>query len=179
MFLDQTDIEGRAGGLAFKRYYNSSNSNSGGDLGNGWRHSYGRSISPRYAGTSYPGVYVVSPVNSSLYNDEATACTSGFAQIKSQVSSWPSATASYANGVCSLSAGGTSIGTLPVLYTSPPTPNPATMTLVGFDATRDDGQLVSFLLIGSSLVAPPSTSLRLAQTGGGFTLTDDNDCVET
>ena len=178
MFIADIDIEGVSGRLVFKRFYNSKN-NAGGDLGVGWRHSFSRSIAMHYGGTGYAGAYTASPSNSSLYNDETTACTSGFAQIKSQFSNWASATASYANGVCALNSGGTQIGTLPVLYSSPPTPNPTTVILTGFDATRDDGQVVHFQLSGTAIVAPPSVSLRLVQTGSGYTLTDDSDNVES
>ncbi len=177
MYIAETDIESPAGQLAFKRFYNSTSSISG-DLGTGWRHSFSRNITKRYAGTGYAGTYTASAVNSSLYADEPTACTSGFTQIKGQVSAWAAATATYANGVCTLSSAGTQIGTLPLLYSSPPTPDPSTQVLVGFDATRDDGQVVSFQLNGTTIVAPPSISLRLIQTGSGYTLTDDNDNVE-
>jgi YD repeat-containing protein len=178
MYSAETDLKSVAGKLEFRRFYNSIDGNNATGLSTGWRHSFSRSISMRNAGTGYAGGYVASNLNSSLFNDEATACTSGFAQIKSQVSAWASATASYMNGVCALNVGGVRIGTLPLLYTSPPTPNPSTLQLVGFDATRDDGQVVTFLLQSGAITAPLGITLRLQQTSSGFTLIDDSDNVE-
>jgi RHS repeat-associated protein len=179
MYLIENDVEDPAGKLKFERYYNSTDSTGGGDLSIGWRHSYSRSLAPRYAGTSYNGPYVANTFNSSLYTTEAAACISGFAQIKGQVSNWATGvTATYSNGICSLASGSTVIGTLQLLYQSWPTPDPSSLQLLGYDATRDDGQVVSFTLNGSALVAPVGMSLRLQQTGSTFTLTDDSDNVE-
>jgi YD repeat-containing protein len=179
MYSIETDLKSPAGRLEFRRFYNSTDSGNASGLSTGWRHSFSRSISARNAGTGYAGGYVASSMNSSLFNDEATACTSGFAQIKSRVSAWAGATASYTNGVCALNVGSIRIGTLPLLYSSPPTPNPSTLQLVGFDASRDDGQVVSFVLQSGMIAAPLGISLRLQQTANGFTLTDDSDNVET
>jgi YD repeat-containing protein len=177
MYVTQKDLGSPAGVLEFKRFYTSTNSNSV-DLSTGWRHSYQRSISGRYAGTGYAGGYIVAPSNSSLYSDEATACTSGFSQIQGQVIGWSSATASYANGVCTLAIGANVIGTLPILYSSVPTVDITTAPLIGYDAIRDDGQSVSFLLNGTTITQPPSIALQLKQTSGGFTLTDEKDNTE-
>jgi len=171
------DIPSTSGAPAFQHFYNSTDSGSP-DLSAGWRHSFSRTIQPKYAGTDYR-LYVQDQDNSSLYTDEATACSSGFAEIKARSSTWANASASYANGVCSLNTGNTRIGTLTLLYTSPPTPNPSTLTLVGYDATRDDGQIVSFTLPSGSIAAPPTIDLKLQQTSSGYTLTDRNDNVET
>jgi YD repeat-containing protein len=169
------DVPSPSGSPDFKRFYNSTDS-SGADLSGGWRHSFSRSITPKYAGMQSM-TYVASADTSSLYADEGTACTSGFREIQSRVSTWQSATASYANGVCTLSVGGTSIGTLDLIYNLPSTLTPG-MTLIGFDATRDDGQLISFILQGGSIVAPPGIGLKLQQTSSGYTLTDESDNVE-
>jgi len=171
------DFPSASGSPAFEHLYNSTDSGSR-DLSAGWRHSFSRNIQPKYAGTDYRP-YVQTQDNSSLYTDEATACISGFAEIKARLSGWGNATASYANGVCSLATGSTRIGTLTLLYTSTPTPNPSTLTLVGYDATRDDGQLVSFSVQGGSIVAPPTIGLKLQQTSSSYTLTDDSDNVES
>src|SRR4029079_19698999 len=103
-------------------------------------HSFSQSIKPSYASTNYKP-YVARSGNSSLYADESTACSSGFAQMKTHVAAWATATASYSNGVCNLSSGGNNIGRLPLLYTTRPTVT--SPVLVAFDATREDGQLVS------------------------------------
>jgi YD repeat-containing protein len=169
------DSPSPSGSPAFKRFYNSTDS-GGTDLSGGWRHTFSRTITPKYA-TIKSLTYVASADASSLYGDEGTACTSGFREIKSRVSTWQTATASYANGVCTLMAGGTSIGTLDLIYSLPSTLTPG-MPLIGFDATRDDGQLISFTLQGASIVAPPTIGLKLQQTSNGYTLTDENDNVE-
>jgi YD repeat-containing protein len=171
------DLPSPANSLSFKRYYNSSDV-SPTYLNPGWRHSFSRSIQPRYASLDYLP-YTPNADNSSLYTDEATACTSGFAEIKAGVSTWANASASYANGVCALSVGSTQIGTLTIHYTIWPSPNPSALILVGFDALRDDGQLVSFNLQNSALVAPPGIPLQMQQTASGYTLTDPSDTVET
>lgn len=179
MYRSDEDLKDPSESLTFRRFYNSTDGTSAGGLSTGWRYSFSRTITPRYEGTGYAGGYVSSPYNSSLYTDEAIACASGFAEIKGRVSNWANATASYANGVCTLSVGSTAIGTLALLYTSPPTPDPSTEILIGYDATRDDGQVVSFLLQGGVITPPPGISLRLQQTSGGFTLKDNSDNVET
>jgi YD repeat-containing protein len=176
MYATEADLPSAGSSIEFKRFYNSTDSSSSG-LSAGWRHSFSRSIKPKYSGSTHKP-YVVHPDNSSLYTTESAACTSGFAQIKARVSTWANATATYNNGVCTLSVGGTPIGTLPLYYQSQPTPAPGAAVLVGLDATRDDGQLVSFQVSGSSISAPPSIRLKLQQSGGGYTLTDVNDNVE-
>jgi YD repeat-containing protein len=171
------DIPPSGGSLSFRRFYNSADV-SVTDLNPGWRHSYSRTIQPRYdAGSDYLP-YAENPDNSSLYTDEATACTSGFAEIQPGASNWTNATVSYANGVCALSVGGTQIGTLTIHYTIWPMPNPSALTLVGFDALRADGQLVSFNLQSGAVIPPPGITLQMQQTSSGFTLTDPSDTVE-
>jgi YD repeat-containing protein len=166
-----TEVDAKnAGQLGFKRFYNSSVS-VGGTIGPGWRHSFSSRIKPKYSGSTHLP-YVPDPVNSSLYNTEALACTSGFVEIKGQVSTWANATASYSGGICKVSVGSTQIATLPILYMSTPTPVPGVPVLIGLDATRDDGQLISFK-------APPSIAMKLQQVSGGYTLTDADDNVES
>jgi YD repeat-containing protein len=178
LYTTERDLGETAGPLEFRRFYNSTNANSLGNLAVGWRHSYERSVAPRYGGTGYAGPYVVATYNSSLYNDEPTACTSGFNEIKSQVSTWANATATYAGGQCLVTIGSTVIAMLPILYSSYPTPDPGGVVLIGYDATRDDGLLVSFWLNGGAITPPPSIALRLQQVSGGYTLTDERDSVE-
>jgi YD repeat-containing protein len=162
--------------IDFKRFYDSTSA-GGADLSAGWRHSYTRGLTPIYSSSSYQP-YVPSVYNSSQYSDEATACTSGFAEIKARVSSWATANASYVNGLCAISLGTSTIARLPILYGSPPTPAPGTTSLIGIDALRDDGQLISFTVNGSAIVAPPSIGMTLQQTANGYTLTDQDDRVE-
>jgi YD repeat-containing protein len=173
------ELPSSANSLSFKRYYNSSDISLRYPtyLNPGWRHSFSRTIQPRYASSDYLP-YTANAGSSSLYTDEATACTSGFAEIEAGVSTWANASASYANGVCALSVGSTQIGTLTIHYTIWPSPNPSALILVGFDALRDDGQLVSFNLRNGALVAPPGITLQMQQTSSGFTLTDPSDTVE-
>jgi YD repeat-containing protein len=162
--------------LEFKRHYDSSD-RSASKLNQGWRHSFSRSIRPTYSESTYRP-YAAGPGNSPLYTDEATACVSGFAQIKSQVTTWANATASYSSGACTLRVGTTVIGRLPILYNAPPTPAPGVPVLIGFDAIRDDGQVIGFMLDGSSISSPPGINLNLQQTSTGYVLINATDAVE-
>jgi YD repeat-containing protein len=184
VFQTQADVQTPLGGIiGFRRFYNSTDTGTP-DLAVGWRHSFSRTLKPRYQPLTYQryGVSYSNPPSfyqySNLYGDAASACTNGFADVKSQMSSWRSATATYANGVCALTVGATSIGTLPIYYASPSLPAAGAM-LLGIDAIRDDGQLISFTLSGNSIVAPPSIGFKLQQTSSGYTLTDESDNVET
>lgn len=164
------------GTTAFQRFYNSKDDGFE-HIAVGWRHAYSRSIRPSYGRIQYRP-YEVHLDNSSTYGGEAIACTSGFAQVKSRVSTWANATASYSNGVCRLNVGTQDIGSLTIYYTSPPTPDPATRVVVGFDAIRDDGKVLNFLLDGGAIKPPPGTRFRLEQTAGGYRITDSADNVE-
>jgi len=170
-----TEIQG-AGAPTFQRFYNSTNTTNS-DLGISWRHSFSRSIKSRYASVPYQE-YAQTSDNSSLYTTPAAACTSGFSQLSSRLHMPSNTTASYANGICTLSSSGVTVGTLPIASTSLASAW-AGSTLTGFDVTRDDGQLISFLFNGSTLVAPPSINLKLQQSGSGYTITDSDDNVET
>jgi YD repeat-containing protein len=186
VYTTEVDIKDQGSALTFRRFYNSSDTN-GGDLGAGWRHSFGRSIRPKYSSLSYQPYQQTNPDNSYTYADAATACTNGFASIRARISTWLNATASYVNGVCLVSQNGVNVGTLPLFVFQSQTPSDQVPivnalvgpTLTGFDVTRDDGQLVSFFLNGSAIVAPPAIGLRLQQTGNGYTVTDESDNVET
>jgi YD repeat-containing protein len=187
VYTAEFDAKEQNDGLAFKRFYNSSDANTG-DLSVGWRHNFSRSIQPRYSSISYQPYVQGDANNSPAYSTPASACTFGFAQIQAHIANWNNATASYSNGTCSLMQGGVIIGTLPLFAFQPQLPSselPSVINailgpmLVGVDATRDDGQLISFTLNGGSIVAPPSINLKLQQTSSGYTLTDANDTVET
>jgi YD repeat-containing protein len=170
------DIGSSDATLRFERFYNST-AKYAANLSAGWRHSYSRSITPRYSGVAYKAYVQSSSDNSSLHSSAASACTSGFAQIKSRVTNWANATASYANGICRVSLGATSVAILPI-YSNLDAPFGGSAAAV-FDAIRDNGQVVTFWVDGSSLVAPPSINLKLQQSGSGYTLTDADDAIET
>jgi RHS repeat-associated protein len=166
---------GGTAAIAFERFYNSADS-TGSDIGPGWRHSYDRSIVANYQPTT-PGAYPGSSATvSSEYSDPATACTSGFAAIQSSVSAWASASASYVNNVCVISTSSGQTWTLPILsaYGAPWVTDP-----VEYDVIRDDGQTLRYTTQGGVINNPPGISLQLAQTSSGYTLTDDQDNVET
>jgi YD repeat-containing protein len=182
----EADLPNSDATIAFNRYYNSTDY-SGIDLSAGWRHSFSRGIEPRSASVIYQPYQSGNPNYSSAYADASTACTSGFAQIKARVGTWQNATATYANGVCMLSRGGVTIGALPIFAFEPqpassqvlPVVNAiAGPTTIGFDVTRDDGQLITFWRQGGIIVAPPGISMTLQTTSSGYTLTDANDIVE-
>jgi YD repeat-containing protein len=160
--------------IAFRRFYNSADA-TGIDAVIGWRHSYDRSITTIYQNLApiYPGS---SSTVSPTYTTQATACTSGFAAIQSLVSAWAGATATYNSGNCILTKGSATIGTLPIqVFPSPTTPP---TTVIEYDLTRDDGQTLRYTLQNGVISNLPGVSIRLAVTGSGFTVTDDDDNVE-
>lgn len=168
-------LVGPPGSIAFRRFYNSADS-TGSDMGSGWRHSYDQFINVNYQPT-VPAVYPgQSATVSQTYTDPATACVSGFSTIQSQINGWQSATASYNNNTCVIATSEGVVGTLPVYSASEPSPasNP-----VEYDVVRDDGEILRYTTQNGVINNPPGISLRLAQTGNGFTLTDNNDTVET
>jgi YD repeat-containing protein len=75
-----------------------------------------------------------------------------------------------------ISNSGGTIGTLIVdsLYGDMPLP-----TVVEYDVVRDDGKTYRYTTQNGSINNPPGVSLQLAVTSSGFTLTDDQDNVET
>ena len=176
--------------IVFSHYYNSLNS-----TGSAWRYSYSRSVTPLYNGALYQPYQTGNSNYSPYYMDASTACTTGFTLIRTKVANWSSATASYQNGICTLSDGGANIGAITIKYSlSYPGSDtmdadtkarllamrlpPETSSLIGFDVTRDDGQVIRFSVINGVITAPPTISLRLQQTASDVTLTDANDNVE-
>jgi RHS repeat-associated protein len=171
---DDIVVAGISGGPAWRRYYNSADG-AAGNLGAGWRHSYSRSVSTVYQATpllAYPGAGSASP----KYSDPATACVSGFAAIKFQVTAWQSATTAYNDSTCVISTASGMIGTLQVYSTIAVPTQP---TSIEFDVTRDDGQVIRFPVIGGTISTLPGGDLRLQQSAGGFTVTDGADTTET
>jgi YD repeat-containing protein len=160
--------------LSLERFYNSADASSTA-LGPGWRHKFTRGIRGVTDALPYvPGI----PATSSLYMDPGTACTSGFSEIQSQVPNWQGASVSYANDICSLSKSGATIGTLPILTSTIGFPQQLSVT-IGYEVVRDDGEVVRFINQGGVLMAPPGNGLKLQQTQTGYSLTDENDTVET
>jgi len=51
-------------------------------------------------------------------------------------------------------------------------------TSIEYDLVRDDGQILRYTLQNGVINNPPGVSIRLAVTGSGFTVTDDDDNVE-
>ena len=177
--LQQEDVPAPTGVPqgAFARFYNSASPIIS-DLVTGWTHSFSRRIIPVYQQAPFQLFVASNPRNSPLYSDIGSACSQGWEQVKSTSPLLASTTASYANGVCSLSQNGAVVGTVTVRNASP-LPIGITGTPVGFDAVRDDGQRVSFALGGSTLVPPQGSILSLAQTSGGFRLVDGDDNTES
>ncbi len=174
VYTTETDVKfAGAGAIAFSRSFNSADV-AGADQVPGWRHSYDRSIDTIYqtAGPLWPGQ---SPTVSPEYTTPSAACTQGFATIQASVAAWTFATATYNNGVCVLSIGSTTIGTLPIQVYPAPTPP---STPVEYDVIRDDGQTLRYTLQNGVINNPSGVSIRLATTASGFTVTDDQDNVE-
>jgi RHS repeat-associated protein len=158
------------GRLLFQRYYDSG-SIAPANLGPQWRTSYTRQlVIPPGGAPVLP--YVAGSVTSPLYWTQATACTVGFNYIKSVVAEWANASTSWNGASCSLSTGGTiQVNSNGPLY--------GQVTLSEIDAYRDDGQMIRFPVVNGAFVPSPGVSLRLAAISGGYTLTDDDDVVET
>lgn len=189
---DSSDLAG----WGFSRFYDSRNGNSS-TLGAVWRHTYDRTVQATYTGATFQPYQQGNPNYSYYYTDVATACATGFNDIRSKVSNWSGVTASYANGVCSLTKSGIAIGTISLKaswgYPGYEGYIPADMMQrliamglpadssvpVAYDVIRDDGQTIRFSVINGVITAPPSTDLKLIQTVGGYSVTDGNDNVET
>jgi RHS repeat-associated protein len=175
VYATETDVKfSGPGRVGFSRFFNSADS-GGSDFVPGWRHSYSRSVSTVSNAPSY-GYTGQSTVVSPQYTTPAAACTTGFGTIQSAVNTWTSATATYSNGVCVLSKDSTTIGTLPIQ--SYPISEPLTGGPLEYDVIRDDGQTLRYTLQNGVINNPPGISIRLAMTGSGFTVTDDDDNVE-
>ncbi len=177
--LEQTDIPMQSGSpqSAFKRFYNSADQGSL-DLGQGWRHSFSRSIVANAQATPYQQYFNGYSRNSGLYATPALACTSGWTSLSAN-SPWPGSYTSYANNTCSVWYTGSSpvatIATFSAFPVAPGTQN----TAVTLTAVRDDGQTVIFTNSGSGWVPQLGSSLRLTTlSGGGYQLIDNDDAVE-
>jgi RHS repeat-associated protein len=165
---------GGPGSIAFRRFYSSADS-TGSDIGPAWRHSYDQFITVNYQPTvaaTYPGA---SATVSGTYTDPSTACITGFSTIRSQINGWQSATANYDNSTCVITTSAGVVGTMPVYSAAI---SSAANSPVEYDAVRDDGEILRYTTQSGAIDNPPGTSLRLAQTSTGFTLTDTDDTVE-
>lgn len=171
---DDFNAIGGSGTVSFKRFYGNINRASA-DLGPGWSHSYGRSISVNNTGMPV-STYSGGPTQTSEYSDPVTACVAGFPQIQSQINGWQHAVAKWAGNLCLITVGATTIGNLPIQATSAP---PNWSSPVEYDAIRDDGQVVRFTVQGGVVTAPPGSQLTLKLISGGYTLIDESDAVET
>jgi RHS repeat-associated protein len=75
-----------------------------------------------------------------------------------------------------LSSGTTTVGTLQIQSNAPLSSAPTVP--IEYDVIRDDGQALRFTLQNGVVNNQPGVSTRLAVTGSGFTVTDDDDNVE-
>lgn len=168
-------VSGLGSALKFARYYNGLDISGG--IAPGWRSSYSRHVTlAQVPVTNYP---TDSVIYSSLYPDSGSACTQGWAQISAQAPRLQAAIASYQNGTCTLSLNGTAMQTIQVLSTdgAEQTWNDPPETVL--QATRDDGQIDSYVVTGSSTTAEAGLARKAQITTNGFTITDENDTVET
>ncbi len=169
-------FSGTSSPIRFKRYYNSIASN-GTDFGPGWQHSYGQSV---YVITQWMPTTPYPPITmtySPQYSSAAEACTSGFAAIQSAVPAWAEASTSYtANDICVISNSSGPIGTLPI-YSAYSTV--AASAAIEYDVIRANGDIYRFTAQNGSVVSPPGVGLSFAVTSSGFTVTDDDDNIET
>jgi RHS repeat-associated protein len=161
--------------IHFQRFYNSADS-SGVDNVPGWRHTYDRSITVLSQGpvSVYSGQ---SSTVSAQYSTQADACVQGFAEIQGAVPGWASASASFSGSTCIVTnSSGNQIATLPVYSEFAPAQSP---TPIEYDLYRDDGQVLRYTIQGTTITPPAGISIRLETTASGFTVTDDDDNVET
>ena len=188
VYTTETDVRfSGSGAIGFQRFYNSAD-RAGADGVAGWRHSYDRSITQVHQSVAdfYPGR---SSTVSNTYATPELACASGFADVQGAVSAWSGASATYSTGTgsggsaaygagnCVIANGSTILGTLPILVYPGGTSPPAS---VEYDVVRDDGQILRYPIMGDGSVSNlPGLSIRLAITESGFTVTDDQDNVET
>jgi RHS repeat-associated protein len=175
VYKSESDVKfAGAGAIAYWRFYDSDDAN-GIDGVPGWRHSYDGSI------TTVPqppvATYITNgpPTQSPLYATQAEACTQGFASVQATVPAWAGATAALNDGVCVVSNASGTIATLQMFSTQIQAP-PASP--IEYDVTREDGQLLRYTMQNGVINNPPGVSMRLAVTGSGFTVTDDDDNVE-
>lgn len=184
-YLPETDVTVAGGGnpLFFSRYYNSLDTTTS-DLGPGWRHNYSQQLRLEY---NYPQHLPPYPGESSLYNDAASACTSGWNEIKSSATGGlQNATASYANNACTLTVSSTAVP-LPV-YDNRANYIQVQPTLSAIHASRDDGHVLNFTVTptvnGNIATAETGVASRMqifnaSGSVTGFSLTDEADNVET
>ena len=161
--------------IRFRRYHNSLDP-TGADRVPGWRRSYSRSINTLTQGPSATFSGQSSTV-SAQFSTQSSACTSGFGQIQGSVSAWAGATATLTNGVCSINnSSSILLATLPINSISILA---GTTTPIEYDLIRDDGQVLRYTVSTSGTITPPpGSSIRLAVTSTGFTVTDDDDNLE-
>jgi RHS repeat-associated protein len=172
-FLAETDFESKSlpQSLSFRRYYNSLDTTAS-DMGPGWSHSFSRRLTLEYTNPSYVAGLGVS----SLYSSQSDACVSGWAQIQSEAPGLQNATASFSNGVCTLSVNGAAVTMLTLYSTSSAEGN----SLLAIHAVRDDGHVLNFSAVGSNFYAEAGLGDRLVSTAsGGYQLIDEQDNVET
>jgi RHS repeat-associated protein len=175
VYSSELDIasHGQGNPLEFRRFYNSADA-TGIDGVIGWRHSYARSITTVYQNIS-PSFAGTGGTASPLYATLSAACTSGFSTIQSSVTAWAGATATYNNGACVLSNGTVTIGTLQIQSGAS---SSISSSPLEYDLIRDNGQTLRYTVQNGVINNQPGVSIRLAVTGSGFTVTDDDDSVE-
>ncbi|HVV70448.1 MAG TPA: DUF6531 domain-containing protein, partial [Verrucomicrobiae bacterium] len=171
-FARESDYQSGDGRLRLVRAYNSSVVAQTA-LSTGWQTNFdaGIVVASTLVNTSRNGLYV-----SGVYSTPDTACSSGWAQIASTVSGLSTTTASYINGVCTLSTG----QTIPV-YASDPINARSTTTTTPYlaAAVRPNGEIYYFTCSAGTCQANSDIALRLSlAAGGGFTLLDENDTTE-
>ena len=162
--------------VAFERFYNSASPEIS-TLVTGWSHSFSRRIVANVQATPFQPHSNDHAHDSSLYSDPGAACLSGWGEIRANSAQWSHTTSSYANGACLLSQSGTVVATIQVRNASA-APASVTGDLVSFDAIRDNGRHVSFILRGTAIESAGRSGLRLTRAAAGYQLVDDQDNTE-
>jgi RHS repeat-associated protein len=168
-FETETDYVSGDGKFKLIRYYNSSDTGTNGfgvtpyGLSIGWRHNFSAQIVSQHN----------TDVTSGLYSDQTSACMQGFPQIAVGNSNF--------NGVSAISVTINSSGSFCNLSNgqSLPIASPNTNTYVA--AERTDGSVFYFSCVGGigSCTTSSDIPVTLVASASGYTLTDEQDTVES
>ncbi len=162
-FTDYASSDGR---LNLTRSYNSSTTIQG-SLGPGWQHNFSRQILNQYNVTlAAPGGH---SYLSAIETTAANACTTGWSQIAASTP-YPTATATFSSGVCTLSNG----QNLPIYSTDLSNAwNGAPNIAATVALQRRDGRIETFSCAAGVCTGRANIPLGLTANSSGFTLTDE------
>ena len=164
---NETDYRSSDGRLVFTRSFNSSDPTIATVFSVGWQNNFtGRRILQLAKAQPQPlqAVFV-----SSIYSTAANACTQGGAQITGSAGT-------YSGGnQCTLSNGSTAL----IYFTDPAAAWNNSGALSGVAVQRPDGSLYRFACSNGACTSDSNVPLKLTASSSGYTLTDEDDAVES